>query len=69
MILLGFIHLTGLQVSGLLTGLLAIQGSVFCSHPTLIYVAGAVGVGRFFINFGEFWICRKSLDYLDKGWY
>ncbi|KAI6228824.1 hypothetical protein M3Y99_00147700 [Aphelenchoides fujianensis] len=45
MMLLAVIHITGLQACGLVTGILAIEGAVFCSHPTLIYVVGAVGMG------------------------
>ncbi|KAI6226143.1 hypothetical protein M3Y99_01323500 [Aphelenchoides fujianensis] len=30
---------------GLVTGILAIKGAVFCSHPTLIYVVGGVALG------------------------
>ncbi|KAI6233339.1 hypothetical protein M3Y99_00927700 [Aphelenchoides fujianensis] len=44
MIFLGFVHLTGLQTSGFLTGILSMQGAVFCTNPVLIYVGGGVAV-------------------------
>ncbi|KAI6221900.1 hypothetical protein M3Y99_01526300 [Aphelenchoides fujianensis] len=45
MMLLAVIHIIGLQGCGLITGILAIEGAVFCSHPTLIYVVGGVALG------------------------
>ncbi|KAI6212351.1 hypothetical protein M3Y94_00011000 [Aphelenchoides besseyi] len=44
MLQLGFIHIVGLQASGGVTGVLAIEGAIFCTHPTLIYVVGCVGL-------------------------
>jgi hypothetical protein len=46
MIMLGFIHIGGLQFSGLATAWLAIEGSVFCHHPKVIYWCGALGLGK-----------------------
>ena len=37
-----------LNFSGLLTGVLAIQGQVFCSNPKFIYISGAFGFGKQF---------------------
>lgn len=47
MVLLACIHIIGLQLGGLLTDFLAIEGAVFCSRPVVIYVGGALGVGSF----------------------
>ncbi|KAI6243435.1 hypothetical protein M3Y99_00099900 [Aphelenchoides fujianensis] len=44
MFLLGLIHVLDLQFCGLLTGVLAIMGAVYCEHPTLIFVSGAIAV-------------------------
>ncbi|KAI6170833.1 Serpentine Receptor, class T [Aphelenchoides bicaudatus] len=44
MILLGFIHVVGLQFSGLATAWLAIEGAVFCHHPKIIYWCGSLGL-------------------------
>jgi hypothetical protein len=46
MILLGFIHIIGLQFSGLATAWLAIEGAVFCHHPKIIYWCGSLGLGK-----------------------
>ncbi|KAI6243537.1 hypothetical protein M3Y99_00111100 [Aphelenchoides fujianensis] len=44
MLQLGVVHIVGLQASGGVTGVLAIEGAVFCSHPTFIYVVGLIGL-------------------------
>ncbi|KAI6231406.1 hypothetical protein M3Y95_00378200 [Aphelenchoides besseyi] len=44
MIQLGVIHVIGLQASGGATGILSIEGAIFCTHPTLIYVVGCIGL-------------------------
>ena len=43
MFYIGVLDLFGLFVAGLVTGLYAIEGAVFCSHPTQIYWMGVVG--------------------------
>ncbi|KAI6175827.1 hypothetical protein M3Y97_00731800 [Aphelenchoides bicaudatus] len=45
MILLGCIHLLGLQASGICTAIYALQGDLFCSNPTMIYWSGSCWVG------------------------
>ncbi|PAV60136.1 hypothetical protein WR25_18499 [Diploscapter pachys] len=45
MFLLGIIDMCAIAVNSITTGLLLIEGAVFCSHPTLIFVTGSIGLG------------------------
>lgn len=51
MFAMGLLDLPALMVSAILTGWLSIEGAVYCSHPTFIYSAGAVGLGNIFLCF------------------
>jgi uncharacterized membrane protein YesL len=46
MFLLGVIHILDLQFCGLMTGVFAIVGVVYCQYPLLIYVSGSFAVGE-----------------------
>ena len=45
MLVLGVIDMSGILLSGILTGYLCIVGTVYCSSPTLIYIAGCLCTG------------------------
>lgn len=40
LLFIGIVDMLALCIVGLFTGLMAIEGAVFCSHPTMIYIAG-----------------------------
>ncbi|KAI6171200.1 hypothetical protein M3Y97_01073700 [Aphelenchoides bicaudatus] len=44
MFLLGVIHVLDLQFCGLMTGIFAIIGAVYCEYPMLIYISGGIAV-------------------------
>lgn len=54
MLYIGVLDIFGLFITGLVTGLYAIEGAVFCSHPTQIYWLGMVG---FFV-----WLAESSTE-------
>jgi hypothetical protein len=54
MFYIGVLDIFGLLITGLVTGLYAIEGAVFCSHPTQIYWMGVVG---FFL-----WLAESSTE-------
>jgi len=43
MFTLGVVDIFGLAFPGLLTGILGIQGAVYCTNPQLIYWTGCIG--------------------------
>ncbi|CAO4378352.1 unnamed protein product [Caenorhabditis nigoni] len=45
MFLLGFIDLCAIGVNSVTTGILLIEGAVYCSHPNAIFIAGSLGLG------------------------
>ncbi|CAL2044320.1 hypothetical protein CAEBREN_26412 [Caenorhabditis brenneri] len=45
MFLLGFVDLCAIGVNSVTTGILLIEGAVYCSHPVPIFVTGALGLG------------------------
>nr|pir hypothetical protein F36H9.6 - Caenorhabditis elegans [Caenorhabditis elegans] len=45
MFLLGFVDLCAIGVNSVTTGILLIEGAVYCSHPLTIFIAGALGLG------------------------
>lgn len=45
MFYIGIADILCMFVNGLFTGIFAITGAVFCSHPTFIYLAGTIGLG------------------------
>ncbi|CAI2355222.1 unnamed protein product [Caenorhabditis sp. 36 PRJEB53466] len=45
MFLLGFVDLCAIGVNSIATGFLLVEGAVYCSHPTVIFVTGAFGLG------------------------
>ncbi|CCD70649.2 Serpentine Receptor, class T [Caenorhabditis elegans] len=45
MFLLGFVDLCAIAVNSVTTGVLMIEGAVYCSHPKTIFIAGALGLG------------------------
>ena len=44
---LGILHVLGLSTSGFFTGFLSIEGAVFCTRPTIAYLAGAMGLSEY----------------------
>ncbi|KAI1710981.1 serpentine type 7TM GPCR chemoreceptor srt domain-containing protein [Ditylenchus destructor] len=50
MFYIGIGDLIALWISGFLTGYLALTGAVFCSHPTVIYMAGNIGIGCWYVE-------------------
>lgn len=54
---LAVVDILVLPICGILTGILAIRGDVFCSNPDLIYITGTFGLGKLnevFKNFSSF---------------
>uniref|UniRef100_A0A915P9R4 Serpentine receptor class gamma n=1 Tax=Meloidogyne floridensis TaxID=298350 RepID=A0A915P9R4_9BILA len=51
---IGIVDLVGIIISGFLHPILSLQGAVFCSYPTLIYIVGT------FVNC--FWVAETSAD-------
>ena len=47
MFYMGVVDVLCMVMNGGFTGLFALTGDVFCSHPTLIYCLGTFGLGRF----------------------
>ncbi|CAJ0937935.1 unnamed protein product, partial [Mesorhabditis belari] len=45
MAILGVIDMAAIVVNSVLTGIFMIEGAVYCSHPDLIYISGAIGLG------------------------
>ncbi|CAB3397654.1 unnamed protein product [Caenorhabditis bovis] len=45
MLLLGIVDMFAIGVNSIETGYFLIEGSVYCSHPTLIFISGALGLG------------------------
>uniref|UniRef100_A0A8R1DU66 Uncharacterized protein n=2 Tax=Caenorhabditis japonica TaxID=281687 RepID=A0A8R1DU66_CAEJA len=45
MFLLGFVDLCAIGVNSVSNGIFLVEGAVYCSHPTLIFVVGAFGLG------------------------
>ncbi|CAI4224434.1 unnamed protein product [Auanema sp. JU1783] len=45
MFFLGVIDMMAICVNSIISGVLLIEGAVFCSHPEFIYVSGAFGLG------------------------
>jgi hypothetical protein len=44
---LGLVDIFVLPFNGILTGILAIRGDVYCSNPDLIYISGALALGLY----------------------
>lgn len=42
---LTIVDIFAIIVNSVITGVLSYQGAVYCSHPTLIYVSGSIGLG------------------------
>lgn len=47
MFVMGISDIICLWINGFLTGLFAITGTIFCTYPTFIYIAGCLGTGKF----------------------
>ncbi|KAK0402334.1 hypothetical protein QR680_016277 [Steinernema hermaphroditum] len=45
MFLLGFFDMCTIFFNSIVTGYLTIEGAVFCTHPTFIYIAGSLALG------------------------
>ncbi|CAD6186881.1 unnamed protein product [Caenorhabditis auriculariae] len=45
MFLLGLVDMCAIAVNSIETGILLIEGAVYCSHPEMIYITGSIGLG------------------------
>uniref|UniRef100_A0A1I7WSE4 7TM_GPCR_Srx domain-containing protein n=1 Tax=Heterorhabditis bacteriophora TaxID=37862 RepID=A0A1I7WSE4_HETBA len=45
MFFLGLLDISAIIVNSIISGILLMEGAVYCSHPTLIYITGSMGLG------------------------
>ncbi|CAI5453470.1 unnamed protein product [Caenorhabditis angaria] len=66
MFFLGVIDMTATIICSIISGYLFIEGAVFCSHPNLIYISGAIALGLWLscASLTLFLVINRILDIL-----